>query len=155
MSKTEPSMDEINSVLFDDDTEEMNEGSGVAAAAAKPEPRLLKQKGLSAELESLAPVPANKRPLVQAAIIGVIALPIGWGLVSAFSGGGTTSEPTQQLAAPAEAQAVKRLKTANQEKDQRIKELEVENGLIKQKIEVVPVNPKPASGWATSVPSSI
>lgn len=147
MAKAEQSMEEINTLLFDDEAEAFDgKEHDVASRQQKTEPRLLKQRGLSSELEQLEAVPYYKRPLVQAAVLLVFALPLGWGLISAFSTG-ETSKPQLNSAKPSSDRENQLLKESLEQERKKNQDLAIENGLKMQQMEVVPVpvRTKPSS----------
>ncbi len=144
MVKTEQSMEEVNSLLFNDEAEQVEQFDYRAQEAKehKTEPRLLKQKGLSTELEELETVPYHKRPRVQAAIMLALALPVGWFMVTAFS----PQEPhNAQLQARPDDPENSLLKKSLVLERQRNQNLTIEKGLRAQKLEVVPVKAKPSA----------
>jgi len=144
MVKTEQSMEEVNSLLFNDEAEQVEQFDYRAQEAKehKTEPRLLKQKGLSTELEELETVPYHKRPKVQAAIMLALALPVGWFMVTAFS----PQEPhNAQLQARPDDPENSLLKKSLVLERQRNQNLTIEKGLRAQKLEVVPVKAKPSA----------
>ncbi len=147
MVKTEQSMEEVNSLLFNDEPQQAEEfdyrEQDTDGKEQKTEPRFLKQKGLSTELEELETVPYHKRPKVQAAIMLAVALPVGWLMVTAFSPqeprnaqlpSNRTNDPENTL-----------LKASLVRERQRNQNLMIEKGLRAQKLEVVPVKAKPSA----------
>jgi len=151
MVKIKRSAEEINKLLFDDEVVAVNDQSqnlaiqqqqNVVFQQQKTEPRLLKQRGLSTELEELEPVPYYKRPVVQTTVLLAIAVPMGWGLVSSFTGEGTTSQ--QASATVAEDKEKQLLQQSLEQERKKNTELEIKNGLQTQKMEVVPPTAKPA-----------
>ncbi len=149
MLKTKRSTEEVNNLLFDDEPKTVNgkdqnavvQQQNVGTGQQKPEPRLLKQRGLSTELEELAPVPYYKQPVVQTIALLVVAVPMGWGLVSAFSSDGASSRHTS--ATVAEDREKELLKRSLDEERKKTTELEIEKGQMAQKLEIVPSRPKP------------
>jgi len=130
------SFEEVNKLLFDE-TENFSEGN--IQYNRDEEPRLLKQKQLSLDQE-LEPVPYYKKPLVQATVIAVIALPVGWGLVSAFS----SNEPSQTKRSPTSIENSENqiLKTSLSQEREKNQDLIIERGLRTQQMEVVRIEPK-------------
>ncbi|MES1026200.1 TrbI/VirB10 family protein [Gloeocapsa sp. BRSZ] len=130
------SFEEVNILLFDE-TENFSEGN--IQSNRDEEPRLLKQKHLSLDQE-LEPVPYYKKPLVQATVIAVIALPVGWGLISAFS----SNEPSQTKRSPTSIENSENqiLKTSLSQEREKNQDLIIERGLRTQQMEVVRIEPK-------------
>lgn len=144
MEKVERSMEEVNTLLFDDESLELNHKQHEVVDSKQQQQttsRLLNQKELSIDFEKLEPVPYYKRPLVQGAIILTIAIPFGWGLISAFSA--DTSSSQLQSAKPVVDIEKQLLKESLQQERKKNQTLAIENGLRTQQIKVIPAKAKP------------
>ena len=144
MVKAERSMESVNSLLFDDNAQEFSaKEHDVNSKEHETSQRLLKQKSLSIELEKLDSVPYYKRPVVQTVVLLAFAIPVGWGLISAFSTEETPSSQYQSTnySGDREKQLLKESLEQERKKNQ---DLAVENGLKTQHLQVIPVKPKPA-----------
>jgi len=148
MTKASVPIEEVNSLLFDDETQEFNSnkhtGDTGQQETQKTEPRLLKQKELSTDFEQLEAVPYYKRPLVQVAAVLVVAIPVGWLLISAFSPGEPISPQIQSANRPENIQNQLLQKSLDQERKKN-QDLSIQNGMKNQRLEVIPVaqSPKP------------
>lgn len=138
----ERSIEEVNTLLFDDEAQELSgKDHATDSELEKLAPRLLKQKDLSSELEELEPVPYYKRPLIQGAMVLTVAIPLGWGVISSFSTGEATN--TQLQSTQAEDSETQLLKESLEQERKKNQDLVVENGLKTQQLKVIPVKPKP------------
>lgn len=145
MTKPEQSMKEINSLLFDDKAEVFDGiNHNANAQQQKIEPRLMKQRGLSSDMEQLEPVPYYKRPMVQVAVLLVFAVPTGWGLISAFTTPEEISNSQTQLATNTYNKQNQLLQQSLEQERKKSQDLAIENGLRVQQMEVIPVKTKPS-----------
>lgn len=144
MIKAEQPIEEVNALLFDDESQEFNSKDHDGdTRQQKTEPRLLKHRELSSELETLEAVPYYKRPAVQAVVMLVFAVPVGWTLISAFSGG-DTPKPQLQTNRPQDEQNRIFRESLDQERKKN-QDLSIKNGLKNQRMEVIPVTAKPTA----------
>ncbi|OWY64264.1 hypothetical protein B7486_48175, partial [cyanobacterium TDX16] len=92
--KTERSMQEVESLLLDSKPQKSDGEEQLAKTLPQQvdteqqqvSPRLLRQKGLSVEIDDLEPVPYYKKGWIQIACVLMITIPLGWMLISAFRG---------------------------------------------------------------------
>lgn len=144
MIKAEQPIEEVNALLFDDESQEFNsKDHNSDTQQQKTEPRLLKHKEFSSELETLEAVPYYKRPALQALVLLVFAVPVGWTLISAFSGG-ESPKPQLQANRPQDEQNRIFRESLDQERKKN-QDLSIKNGLKTQQLEVIPVTVKPSA----------
>lgn len=134
MVRAEPTMEEVNGLLFDDEPTQEK--------AQSDQPRLLKERGLSSDLEELEPVPYYKRPKVQAAAMIALTFPLGWGLVSAFSPPKQATQPNTPTT-DVEDRQNQLLRESLEQERQKNQDLTIDKGLRAQHVEVAPPNTKP------------
>lgn len=142
---TERPIEEINGILFDgdDDAQEFCDRElSTEPLQQKTTARLLKQKELSIEIDNLEAVPYYKRPIVQTAVLLIFAVPLGWGLISAFSSEDTSSSQLQ-AANPLEDKGKQLLQQSLERERKKNQDLTVRNSIKTQQIEAVSVKPSP------------
>ena len=145
MIEPEQSIEEVNALLFDDESQEVsNNDRNSNTQQYKIEPRLLKHKEFSIELETLETVPYYKRPTVQALVLLAFAVPLGWMLISAFSSSDTPKQ--QQLQTDGSQDEQNRiLRGSLAEERKKNQNLSIKNGLKNQRLDVIPVTAKPSA----------
>jgi len=154
--KTERSIQEVESLLLDSNSQKSNGGEQLAKTLSQQvdteqqqvSPRLLRQRDLSVEIDDLEPVPYYKRGWVQIACVSMITIPLGWMLISAFSPQNNSNSPAQANGNP-EDREKQLLKESLEQERKKNQDLAFNNGLKTQQIEFVrvesksPTKPKP------------
>jgi hypothetical protein len=140
MLKNKQSIKKVNELLFYE-SEEFDDDT-VDTSQSNTESRLLKQKQFLLDQE-LEEVPYYKKPFVQAAVVGVIALPLGWGIISAFNPSEST-QAQQSSVTRLEERENQILKNSLAQEREKNQNLIVERGLKTQRTEVVRAEPKPS-----------
>lgn len=148
--KTERSMQEVESLLLDSNPQKSDGGEQLAKTSPQQvdteqqqvSPRLLRQKGLSVEIDDLEPVPYYKKGWIQIACVSMITIPLGWMLISAFSPQNNPNSPAQANSNP-EDREKQLLKESLDQERKKNQDLAFNNGLKAQEIEFVRVESKP------------
>ncbi len=147
MIKPSVPIEEVNALLFDDETQQFNHKNDNfeprQQETKKSESRILKQKELSTALEELEAVPYYKRPLVQATAVLLVAFPVGWLLISAFNPGEPINSQLQAANRPENIQNQLLQKSLQLERKKN-QDLSIQNGMKNQRLEVIPVKPSPS-----------